>query len=141
MTRALVRVYVAAPKVELLRARLIADRLRGLHGVDVCSTWHTTMQPGAKDPTSRAAAADILRANLRDLGAAHVMVALPREGVGAETYVEIGRALARRMRVIVSAGKGGVPLSWADERATLAETDSRACEMVRAWAADGGAPR
>ena len=135
--KASLRVYIAAPKVEVIRARLVAERLRAMHGVDVCSTWHVTLAPSAKDPTSHAAASAILAQNLRDLGVANVVLGLVRDGCGAETYVEFGRALATGTPVVLSSAKGGVPLSWADRLATVAETDSQACERIRTLAASG----
>lgn len=134
----ILRVYIAAPKAEIRRARRVAAILRAISGVEVVSTWHRTMAPGAQDPESDTVARRILDTNLRDLRAAHILVALPCAGVGAETYAEIGRALERKIHVVISKQHGGLPLSRVDAFATCVGSDPEAVALVREIAAGEG---
>jgi len=121
-----IRVYVAAPKGEVLRARQVAALVNEVYGAATCSTWHASYQDGTPDPTDRELAHRILDENLRDLAVADVVLALPRFGTGVETYVEIGRALAAGIFVVMSAEHGGLPLSRVDDGAKVYATDAAA---------------
>ncbi len=115
------RVYVAAPKGAVARARNVAAQVRAL-GLVVVSTWHDGDVPST-DPSGFADALAILRANVADLERATTMIALPDREVGRETYVEIGRALGEGYPIIMSAERGGLPLSWADPLVRVVGTD------------------
>ena len=126
----MLRVYIAAPKAEQKRAQLFASWVRRLATVDVVSSWHDTMPEGAADPVDRTEAGRILAQNLLDLADATLVVALPCVGHGVETYVEIGRALARGVPVVMSSVHGGLPLSWADDGVDVVEDDDAALRVV-----------
>lgn len=119
-------IYIAAPKRHAARARAAAAQLTRL---SVVSTWHRTDPPSA-DPGDYDAACRILEANLADMRRAHIVLALTSETEGRETYVEIGRALALSLPVIMSAERGGLPLSFADAWASRFPTDTDAIEYI-----------
>jgi nucleoside 2-deoxyribosyltransferase len=122
------RVYIAAPKQAQPRAARIAEILVGsaeIYGymLTVVSSWPETIGPDEEDPTDAAARARILKKNLAELHDADVVLALTDERWGRETYVEIGRALARGVRVVWSDASGGLALSSADHRVHLVHDD------------------
>ena len=128
------RTYIAAPKVEAVRAREVA-RLAESRGLKVCSTWHRRVQPGDLDPADRSVAAEVLRANLGDLRAADIVILLPLAGEGLAVWTEFGRALERRKPVIVSTEvcvTSAMPIDWSDPLVTLAVTDEDAVDLLRA---------
>lgn len=118
-----ITVYVAAPRECVNRARVFANRVDGVAGLKVISTWHDAYTAGDPDPDARAIGMSTLGSNLAELRRARVVVALLAAGAGLETYVEIGRALEHRIPVIMSAERGGLPLSRWDERAAVMSTD------------------
>lgn len=123
------RVYIAAPKAQVERARCIAFALH-LRGLEVVSCWHTLVSPGDQDPTDYIDALAILEQNLADLRRADVVLALTREGEGRGVYTEIGRALERGIPVVWSLEKDGRAIDWADPGVFLAFTDEAAIETL-----------
>jgi len=121
-----VRVYIAAPKAELARAKSVASQLRE-RGIEVTSRWHEVLAEGAKDPTDREERGTVLRHNLADLGRATVMLALTSDGAGRETYVEIGRAIECGIPVVWSIERGGEALSSSSAFVAATDADAIAC--------------
>lgn len=80
-------VYVACPLPHASEAQEIARELRAAN-FEVCSTWHDRQD------------SDPLFQNLVGLATADVLVALTWPGAGRETYVEIGRALAKQIPIV-----------------------------------------
>ncbi len=105
-----IAIYIAAPQGEAPRARRVAEALR-LAGHRVVSSWHAgsgEICEASLTPEGRAAA---WATNAIDLSQADVLVALTSENAGRETYCEIGRAIARRTRIVRSLERGGQCLS------------------------------
>lgn len=124
------RVYIAAPKAEALRARRAASLLRKC-GIEVVSTWHETIEEGAEDPFF--GREEILSKNLHDLSRANAVLALTSDNAGRETYVEIGRALERGLRVVWSKERGGDALSSASQQVIVVPNDDDAPLYLERW--------
>jgi nucleoside 2-deoxyribosyltransferase len=124
-------IYVAAPKSEVLRAREVTHRLAGIENVTVVSTWHDTVQPTDQDPADTETTKKILKTNNRDLSWADAMVVITKDGAGRETYVELGRALARGLRVFWLGNEGGGALSCADEMVSKFESMDELADAVK----------
>lgn len=123
----MIRVYIAAPKQALSRARKRA-RLAQRLGYVVTSPWHEKIYEGQPDPSDPEIARKILDENYRALFSSDVLIALTREGVGREVYCEINYALNLRSvsAVIWSKEEGGLSLSAHDRRVTLVDNDRAA---------------
>lgn len=125
------RVYVAAPKTQVLRARELAAKLPEL-GIEVASRWHSKVEPTDRDPDDQGEARHLLEENLGDLKSAHVVLALTAENEGRGVYTEIGRALAQGKVVVWSLQKDGRALDWVDPLVWHAWTDGGAVRTLEA---------
>ena len=121
-------VYVAAPLAQTHRARHLARCLR-TRGCRVVSRWHATVVHGAVDPTDEATRARLLLANVADLEAATVLLAVTDRGWPRATLVEIGWALGRELPIVWLAG-AGANLFTAHPRVTVAATELEALGLV-----------
>ena len=97
------RIYIAAPLACGYLARHAADSLRAERHT-VLSTWHEIDRSG--DPLEHGSRLGQLAANLSELDAADVVVALMSHGTPRATNVEIGYAIARGKRVVWQANNG-----------------------------------
>lgn len=125
-----VRVYIAAPKSEVMRARAMAEALSAIEGVAVVSRWIRFVEPGDSDPTCHEEAARLLAENYADIASATVLVALTRKGVGEETYCEIRHGLDSGKTVIWSIEKGGLPLSYRHNAVSPAPLDADVARVL-----------
>src|SRR5690606_12261478 len=125
------RVYVAPPTAEVMRARRVAAQLRAIEGVEVMSSWHDVLEEGAEEPTSYPELKSILDTNLAQLECANWVVALTRKGAGAGVYGEIGRALAAEKWVLWSVERGGTNQDFGDDRVIAAPTDDDVIRTIR----------
>lgn len=128
----MIRVYIAAPKTQVERARGVAALLAALPGVAVVSTWHRHVRPTDVDPTDVREGERILGQNVSDQEGSTLTIALTADNEGRETYVEIGRALAAGDDVLWSRERGGLALSAS--ACIVVETDADAVDTVRQWA-------
>lgn len=126
------RVYIAAPKAEVMRARRVAALLRASEGVQVMSKWHDIIDEGAEDPAAYAELKGVLDANMGDLMPSHIVLALTLKGYGAGVYGEIGRAIAWKKQVIWSIERGGTSQDFSDDRVIASPTDDDAIRTIRA---------
>jgi len=127
--RAPLRVYIAAPKLEVRRAKAMAELLMA-SGIRVVSTWHDFVCEGDQDPSEYPAARRVLCANMRALRNADVVLALTCEQGGRGVYTEIGRALERGTSVVWSVEKDGRAIDWADCRVASVPTDEAAIDCL-----------
>jgi len=96
----MLRVYLAAPFVDARDVRDLDARLEAL-GIGVTSTWaHAASGPELLGAMPVDDVRRIALANDRDLLAAQLLVALAREGAGAEMFAEVRLALAHRIPVL-----------------------------------------
>jgi hypothetical protein len=96
----MLRVYLAAPFVDAAAVRDLDGELDAL-GIDVTSTWaHAASGPEALGAMPVDEVRRIALANDRELLAAHLVVALARDGAGAEMFAEVRLALAHRIPVL-----------------------------------------
>jgi hypothetical protein len=96
----MLRVYLAAPFVDAPLVRALEAELGAL-AIGVTSAWARTANgPEALDAIPREDVRRIALANDRDLFAAHLVVALARDGAGAEMFAEVRLALAHRIPVL-----------------------------------------
>lgn len=125
-----IRVYVAAPRQEVTRAREFARRL--VEGsVEVTSSWLETYIDGEEDPIPASKAArDLIYQQDYEIWYSNILVALTADGVGCQTYVEIGMARAYEMPVIWSAERGGLALGAGGPRISIAATDADALDLA-----------
>jgi hypothetical protein len=96
----MLRVYLAAPYLDAPAVRDLDAKLDGL-GFDVTSTWaHAASGPEVLGSRPLDDVRRIAHANDRDLLSANLVVALAREGAGAEMFAEVRLALAHRIPVL-----------------------------------------
>ena len=96
----MLRVYLAAPFLDAPAVRDLDTKLETL-GIDVTSTWaHAASGPEALGGMPVDEVRRIALANDRDLLGAHLVVALARDGAGAEMFAEVRLALAHRVPVL-----------------------------------------
>jgi hypothetical protein len=96
----MLRVYLAAPYADAPHVRDLDSQLAAI-GIDVTSTWtHAASGPEALDAMPVAEVRRVALSNDRDLLAAHLLVALAREGGGAEMFAEARLALAHRIPIV-----------------------------------------
>ncbi|MGO8994461.1 MAG: hypothetical protein ACLQVI_14175 [Polyangiaceae bacterium] len=96
----MLRVYLAAPFLDAPVVRDLGATLEAL-GIGVTSTWaRHASGPEALGAMPVDEVRRIALANDRDLLAAHLVVALAREGGGAEMFAEVRLALAHRIPVV-----------------------------------------
>jgi hypothetical protein len=94
------RVYLAAPFLDAPQVRDLDTTLSGL-GIEVTSTWaHGASGAEQLDAMPPDEVRRIALANDRDLSSAHLVVALARDGAGAEMFAEVRLALAHRIPVL-----------------------------------------
>lgn len=130
----LLRVYVAAPRQEVARAREFARRLVEA-GIIVTSSWLETYIYGEPDPHPRSEwARELTRAHQGEIRESDMLVALTATYSGRQTYVEIGTAIELGIDVVWSAEHGGLALAASARRVIIAETDAEALAMVEARA-------
>lgn len=108
------RAYVAAPLAAAQRAQAAAFVLRSA-GIDVTSRWHAVTRTGGDEALTLDEKRSQLADNLADLSLSDVVLALPSADMGRETYVEIGRHMARDRLVVWSDERGGLALSACDK--------------------------
>ena len=117
-------VYLAAPLGQAARARHLV-RCARTRGCRVVSRWHDAAPLGAVDPTVAAT----LHANVADLEAATVLLAVTDRGAPRATLVDIGFALGRGLPVVWLAG-AGANLGTAHPLVTVAATELEALDLV-----------
>lgn len=123
------QLYIAAPLSEIHRARHVATLVRRHTKIEVVSTWHE--QPAAdKDPDDPSLCKEILATNTYDLLHASCLLALTKDGIGRETYIEIGRAIAWSRPVLWSRQKGGLCLSQYQSQVRCFDTDLDCVEFM-----------
>lgn len=99
----MIRVYVAAAVLFAQRAYSMG-RLLSVHGLQITSRW---AEGATDDPVDAGARKRILDANLADIEAADVIVALTDHGRPRATYGEIAWALGRGKPVVWVIGDNG----------------------------------
>lgn len=132
------RVYIAAPKAEVMRALDMAALLES-YGLEVVSRWHDIVKPGDLDPADYSDARALLEANLADLRSADAVLSLTCPCHGRGVYTEIGRALERGLPVVWSLEREGRSIDWTDPRVLLAWSDESAVETLCAMSRVGAA--
>ena len=96
----MLRVYLAAPFADAPQVRELDTQLDAA-GIVVTSTWaHAASGPEALGALPVDEVRRVALANDRDLLGAHLVVALAREGAGAEMFAEVRLALAHRIPVV-----------------------------------------
>jgi hypothetical protein len=96
----MLRVYLAAPFADAHEVRDLDAKLVELV-IDVTSTWaHAAKGPERLDAIAPLEVRRVALANDRDLLNAHLVVALARDGAGAEMFAEVRLALAHRIPVL-----------------------------------------
>lgn len=126
------RIYVAAPRQEVRRARELARHLVEA-GAYITSSWLGRYVDGEDDPHPRSEVARLLAKEQRqEIWHSELLVALTAEGVGRQTYTEIGTAIEMGIDVIWSAERGGLALVASCPCVYLVETDVEALELALA---------
>jgi hypothetical protein len=96
----MLRVYLAAPFADAPAIRDLDTKLDEI-GIDVTSSWaHSATGAEQLETMPLEEVRRVALANDRDLLAAHLLVALPRDGAGAEMFAEVRLALAHRIPVL-----------------------------------------
>lgn len=129
-------VYIAAPREEIERAIRVSAELAVLSGVRVVSTWPERLRAQRTDEAtlSETELDAILDTNLGELRSSAIVVSFTCEGIGGETYAEIGRALERGIPVVWSKERFGLRLSHRDTNVSVVQTDAEAVDAVHWYA-------
>ncbi len=105
----MIKVYVASPVANAVRARWLGEQLAA-SGMRVVSDWAaeaTSKGPAIRDPSCADARRSVLYANIRALDLADIVVVLADEGAPRATYGEIAWALSRGVPVVWVQGRHG----------------------------------
>jgi hypothetical protein len=98
--RVSLRVYLAAPFADAPQVRELDETLEAM-GIEVTSTWaHGASGAEQLDVMDVEAVRSLALTNDRNLATAHLLVALARDGAGAEMFAEVRLALAHRIPVL-----------------------------------------
>lgn len=100
-------IYLAGPMGNRVQIDNVAQRLTKA-GLRIVSTWHA-MEPPAE--VTAAYLADAAKRNHADLATATHAAFVVHRGRPMETWVELGAAIARELRVLVLHVPDAIPLS------------------------------